>query len=202
VAVGAQVSYADRAGFGRRRLDVGAADLVRQLVQQLESLQRAAVAAGTRVRYVKPHGALYHAAAQDPEVAGAVLDAMARSVGDLPVLTLPGSALAAAAAARGMTSYAEAFADRAYTAAGGLVPRDHPGAVVHDPHEVVTRVVRLAATGTVIAVDGSRIAVAAHSVCVHGDTPGAVALAAAVRRALTESGVTVEAFVPTSTDRS
>jgi UPF0271 protein len=195
VAVGAQVSYVDRAGFGRRRLDVHPRTLARQLGEQIGALDDAARGAGTTVSYVKPHGALYHAAGRDPEVAGAVLDAMHATIGPLPVLTLHGSALARSAAAQGIPVIAEAYADRGYSADGSLVPRDHPDAVLHDHDDVVARVVRLAATGTVVAVDGTHVRVRAESICVHGDTPGAVSLAAAVRRALVSHGIPVEAFV-------
>ena len=194
VAVGAQVSYVDREGFGRRRLDVAPADLAAQVRDQVDVLCAHAASAGTTVRYLKPHGALYHAAAGDPVVAGAVIAGIAASGRDLPVLTRPGGALAAAAASAGLTAYAEAFADRGYSADGGLVPRDHPGALLTDPSAVADRVRRLIAHGDVMAVDGAAIRVRADSLCVHSDTPGALAIAQAARAALESLGLVVTPF--------
>ncbi|ROP43242.1 LamB/YcsF family protein [Pseudokineococcus lusitanus] len=196
VAVGAQVGYRDLAGFGRRFVDVDPDDLAADVLYQLGALDGLARAAGTRVTYLKPHGALYHAAARDDGQAGAVVAAVVAYDRSLPVLGLPGSRLLALAADAGLTAVPEAFADRAYTPDGGLVDRRSPGAVLHDADEVAARVVRLATTGEVEAVDGSVVAVRAASVCVHGDSPGAVAMAGAVRTALADAGVAVAAFAP------
>lgn len=199
VAIGAQVSYADRAGFGRARLDVTHAVLVAQLVDQVAALRMHATDAGSTVAYLKPHGALYNAAADDAEVAGAVVEAVLadaeRTGTPLPVLTLPGCVLATAAARRGITVVAEAFADRAYTRTGRLLPRSVPGAVIDDEGDVVARVVRLATQGVVRSVDGVDVEVRARSVCLHSDTPGAARTAALVRRALHDAGVEVRPFV-------
>ena len=162
-----------------------------QVAQQIATLQAIALRAGTRVAYVKPHGALYNAVVHHEAHAQAVVDA----IPDLPVLGLPGSAVLAAARARGLRAVTEAFADRGYRADGTLVPRSEPGALVTDADEVAARVVRMAADGVVRAVDGSDVPVDAESVCVHSDTPGAVGLAAAVRAALQASGVRVQPFV-------
>ncbi|MEU3776158.1 5-oxoprolinase subunit PxpA [Streptomyces sp. NPDC032472] len=198
VRIGAQVSYRDLAGFGRRAMDVPAGELADEVAYQIGALEVFARAAGSRVSYVKPHGALYNRTVYDADQAGAVVAgirmAAAAGGGDLPVLGLPGSLLLAAAEAAGLTPVPEAFADRAYTAAGTLVPRGEPGAVVHDPDAVVARAVAMAAEGTVTAADGSRVAVAARSLCLHGDTPGAAGLALRVREALAQAGVRVEAF--------
>lgn len=198
VAIGAQVSYVDRAGFGRTRLDVAPGALVAQLVDQVAQLRGHARDAGGSVGYLKPHGALYNAAADDAAVARAVVDAVLVDAGRagvaLPVLTLPGSVLAVTAAERGITVVAEAFADRAYTTAGRLVPRSAAGAVIHDEAEVVARVVRLATEHVVRSLDGVDVAVAARSLCLHSDTPGAARTAALVRRALREAGVEVRPF--------
>lgn len=198
VRIGAQVSYRDLAGFGRRAMDVPRSELADEIGYQLGALDLFARAAGTEVRYLKPHGALYNRVVADEQQAGAVVDALLayrRASGrDLPVLGLPGSALLRAAEGAGLPVVAEAFADRAYTAAGTLVPRTEPGAVVHDPELVVERAVRMARDGVVLAADGSAVAVRADSLCVHGDTPGAAALAARVRGALTAAGVGVAAF--------
>jgi UPF0271 protein len=195
VAIGAQVAYRDLAGFGRRRMDVGEDDLRADVLYQLGALDGFARAAGTRVRYLKPHGALYNTAADDPVQARAVVRAVADFDGTLPVLALPGSAVEQAAHAAGVPFMAEAFADRAYTAAARLVDRREAGAVHHDGAAVVAQAVSIVRDGTVIAKDGTTVTVHAASLCLHGDTPGAVALARAVRAALTELGVTVEPFV-------
>jgi 5-oxoprolinase (ATP-hydrolysing) subunit A len=194
VSVGAQVSYRDLAGFGRRYIAYEPAELTADVLYQLAALDGIARAAGTRVRYVKPHGALYHAAAGDPVQAGAVAAAVAAYDRSLPVLSLPGSHLLAAAEKAGLRGVREAFLDRAYTPDGGLVPRGRPGAVISDPAEVAARAVRMAADGTVVAADGSTVPVAAESLCVHGDTPAAVEVARRVRATLTDAGVTLEPF--------
>ena len=194
VAVGAQVSYRDLAGFGRRFIDVEPAELADDVLYQLAALDGIARAEGTRVRYVKPHGALYNAAVGHEAQARAVVDAVVAHDPALPVLGLPGSALLRAAEAAGLRPVSEGFADRGYTAEGGLVPRREPGALVHDPAEVAARAVRMVVEGTVVAVDGSTVPAAVASVCVHGDTPGAVELARAVRTALEQAGVALTAF--------
>ncbi|WP_421743417.1 LamB/YcsF family protein [Cellulomonas sp.] len=190
VAVGAHVSYLDRENFGRRFLDVPAEVLLAQVAKQVGVLQAIAVHEGTRVAYVKPHGALYNAVVHHEEHARAVVAA----VGDLPVLGLPGSAVLETASSHGLRAVAEAFADRGYRADGTLVPRSEPGALVTDADDVAARVVRLAQHGVVRAVDGSDVRVAAESVCVHSDTPGAAVLARRVRAELRANGVTVAPF--------
>jgi UPF0271 protein len=175
VSVGAQVSYDDRPNFGRVPLDVEPAVLRDQVADQVSTLARIAAQAGTEVRYVKPHGALYHRVLDDEEQARAVLQGSAT----LPVLTMPG-ALARLATAAGRTVMREGFPDRAYAADGRLLPRDRPGAVLDDPAAIAARAVDLAGS-----VD---------SVCVHGDTPGAVAHARAVRRALERAGWRLRGF--------
>jgi UPF0271 protein len=194
VAVGAQVSYPDLVGFGRREIDLPPGDLTADVLYQLGALEAFARAAGSRVRYVKPHGALYNRIARDPVQAAAVVEAIRRYDPDLPLLTLPGSAAMAAAAGAGVPAVAEGFADRAYTGEGRLVSRREPGAVLHDPGRVAARALRMAAEGRVETVDGGEVAVEVRSLCVHGDTPGAVELARAVRAALEEAGVALEAF--------
>lgn len=194
VVIGAQVGYRDLAGFGRRALDVDPDDLVNDVLYQLGALDAFARVAGDRVRYVKPHGALYNAAADAPGPAAAVVEAVRRYDPTLPVVGLAGSELVRQAGRAGLAAVPEAFADRAYTADGRLVPRRLPGAVLDDPAMATAHCVRLVTEGTVAAVDGSAVAVDARSVCVHGDTPGAVALAVKVRRALLEAGVAVRPF--------
>jgi UPF0271 protein len=194
VAVGAQVSYRDLAGFGRRFIDVAPGELADDVLYQLAALDGVARASGSRVRYVKPHGALYNATVGHEEQAAAVVSAVAAYDAGLPVLGLPGSALLRAAEAAGLQPVPEGFADRGYTPDGRLVPRGEPGALVHDPAAVAQRAVRMAVEGTVVAVDGSIVATEVASLCVHGDTPGAVALARAVRAALADAGVAPAPF--------
>jgi 5-oxoprolinase (ATP-hydrolysing) subunit A len=194
VAVGAQVSYPDLVGFGRREIDVPPADLTADVLYQLGALEAFARAAGGRVRYVKPHGALYNRIVRDPVQAAAVVEAIRRYDPALPLLTLPGSAAMAAAAEAGVAAVGEGFADRAYTADGRLVSRREPGAVLGDPERVAARALRMATEGRVETAGGGDVAVEVRSLCVHGDTPGAVALARAVRAALEEAGVALEAF--------
>jgi UPF0271 protein len=194
VAVGAQVSYPDLAGFGRREIDVVPGDLTADVLYQLGALEAFAKAAGSRVRYVKPHGALYNRIARDPVQAAAVVEAIRRYDPVLPLLTLPGSAAMEAAREAGVPTVAEGFADRAYTGEGRLVSRREPGAVLHDPERVAARAVVMATEGRVGTIDGGEVEVEVRSLCVHGDTPGAVDLARAVRAALEEAGVALEAF--------
>ncbi len=194
VAIGAQVGYRDLAGFGRRRMDVPADELTADVLYQLGALDAFARAAGTSVRYVKPHGALYNTAADDAVPAAAIVSAVVAHGQHLPVLGLPGSALAAAADDAAIPYVAEAFADRRYTAGGRLVDRGTPGAVLDDPADVAAQAVAIVTSGSVRAVDGTTVAIDAASLCVHGDTPGAVELAGRVRAALLAAGVTIAAF--------
>jgi UPF0271 protein len=195
VAIGAQVGYRDLAGFGRRRIDIAPGDLAADVLYQVGALHACARAAGSRVRYVKPHGALYNTAADDAGQANAVAEAVAAFDPSLPLLGLPGSALAIAAERTGLPFVAEAFADRAYSRDARLVSRQEPDAVLTDTEQVVARAVRFAVERSVTAVGGEQIAVTAGSLCLHGDTPGAVDLARAVRAALLAAGVVVEPFV-------
>ncbi|HEV7208572.1 MAG TPA: 5-oxoprolinase subunit PxpA [Mycobacteriales bacterium] len=195
VAVGAQVSYRDLAGFGRRRMDIAPAELTGDVLYQIGALDAFCRVAGTRVGYVKPHGALYNAAVDDEAQAAAVVRAVGEYDAGLAVLGLPGSALLRAAEAAGLPAVAEGFVDRAYTPAGRLVPRGEPGAVLTDPADVVDRAVQMAVAGTVRAADGSTLHLPVRSLCVHGDTPGAVTLARRVRAALEAAGLAPTPFV-------
>jgi UPF0271 protein len=189
VAIGAQVSYRDLAGFGRRFIEVAPAELTDDVLYQLAALDGIARAEGGRVTYVKPHGALYNAAVHHEGQARAVVAAVAAYDNGLPVLGLPGSSLLRRAEAAGLRPVTEGFADRGYTPEGTLVPRREPGALVTDPAAVAERAVRMAVDGVVTAVDGTTVDLDVASVCVHGDTPGAVDLARAVRSALEEAGL-------------
>ncbi|CAM5602677.1 UPF0271 protein [Streptomyces pilosus] len=194
VRIGAQVSYRDLAGFGRRAMDVPPGELAAEVAYQIGALEVFARAAGSRVAYVKPHGALYNRVVRDEEQARAVVDGVVLADAGLPVLGLPGSRLLELAGKAGLPVVEEAFADRAYTDEGTLVPRREEGAVVTDPQRVVSRALDLARRGEVAARSGRRVGVRARSLCLHGDTPGAVDLARRVRAALEAAGVRVEAF--------
>ena len=189
VAVGAQVGYRDLAGFGRRRIDYDLDELAADIGYQIGALS-----AFGRVHYVKPHGALYNTAAVDEGQASAVVAAVREFGASLPVLCQPGSVLARLAAEGGLRVVAEGFADRAYLPDGRLVPRTAPGAVVHDPEAVVSAAIRMAVSGEVVSVDGSVMRCEIESLCVHGDTPGAVDLARRVRTALESAGLGVGPF--------
>ena len=192
VEIGAQVSYRDLVGFGRRFLDASADELAADVTYQIGALDGVS---GGRVTYVKPHGALYNTVVHHEAQAEAVVAAVVAYHRPLAVLGLPGSRLLALAEQAGLQVVREAFADRGYTSAGTLVPRSEPGAVLHDPDEVADRAVRLVIGGEVVAVTGEVIAVEADSVCIHGDTPGAVAMASAVRAALLAAGVEIRGFM-------
>ncbi|MFF1631247.1 LamB/YcsF family protein [Streptomyces sp. NPDC058272] len=194
VRIGAQVSYRDLAGFGRRAMDVPSDELTAEVAYQIGALEVFARAAGTRVSYVKPHGALYNRVVHDEEQAGAVVEGVRLADATLPVLGLPSSRFLKLAERAGLPTVTEAFADRAYTEEGTLVPRARSGAVITDADTVVERSVRLARFGTVTSCSGERIPVRARSLCLHGDTPGAVELARRVRAGLESSGVLVTAF--------
>jgi UPF0271 protein len=195
VAVGAQVGYRDLAGFGRRFIDVAPAELAADVIYQIGALDGMCRVAGTSVRYVKPHGALYNTAVHHTAQAQAVVDAVRDYDDSLPVLGLPGSELLRLAEAAGLRTVREFFVDRGYTPEGTLVPRSEPGALLHDPDEVAERVLRMVSAGSVVAVDGSEVAVRAESACVHGDSPGAVGMARAVRDRLGSAGVPLRSFV-------
>ncbi|MDT5146914.1 MAG: 5-oxoprolinase (ATP-hydrolyzing) subunit [Mycobacterium sp.] len=194
VRIGAQVSYRDLAGFGRRFIDVAPDDLCADVVYQIGALQAMARAAGSSVSYVKPHGALYNTIVTNTEQAGAVAEAVRMVDAALPVLGMAGSAFFDEAARRGLRTVAEAFADRAYDPDGRLVSRREPGAVLHDPAAIADRVLTMVQSGRVTAVDGSQIPVSVESVCVHGDSPGAVRIAAAVRDRLKAACTEIGAF--------
>ncbi len=194
VRIGAQVSYRDLAGFGRRFIDVTAEDLCADVMYQIGALQALARAAGTSASYVKPHGALYNTIVTHREQAGAVAEAVRLVDPALPVLGMAGSACFDEASRRGLRTVAEAFADRAYTPDGRLVSRREPGAVLHNATAIAERVVTMVQTGRVTAADGSEIPVSVESVCVHGDSPGAVEIAATVRASLEAAGTEIRAL--------
>ena len=175
-------------------MDVAADDLRDDVLYQLGALQAFAHAAGTRISHLKPHGALYHAVVTHQEQAAAVVAAVAEYDSGLAVLGLPGSALLELAAAAGLRAVPEAFADRRYTADGGLLARSQPGSVLTDPAAVAEQVRRLVTEQAVLTADGTVRSVTAESICVHGDTPGAVRIAQQIRATIEQAGVSVRPF--------
>jgi len=194
VRIGAQVSYPDLAGFGRRAMSIPAEELRDIVLYQLGALDGFAQVAGTEVAYIKPHGALYHACWDDAACARAVVEAAIEYDPSLVVLGPSGSMLLAEADRIGLEQAEEVFADRAYTPDGHLLPRSQPGAVLHDPETVIARVLRAVGDGEIEAVDGTVLRPTVRSICVHSDTPDAVALARGVREALERAGVGVHPF--------
>lgn len=194
VHVGAHVSYPDREHFGRRDMQLPSAELTAELLRQIEALHTVAQSAGAQVTYLKAHGALYNRMADDAAVADAVLAALKAFDPGLSLLTLPGSIAMERAWGAGVRCVGEGFADRAYRDDGRLQPRGEAGAVITDAHQVAARGLRLAAQGTVESVSGKPVAIEVRSLCVHGDTPGAVELARALRAALQAAGVEIRAF--------
>ncbi|ANE79030.1 hypothetical protein A7U43_06565 [Mycobacterium adipatum] len=189
VRIGAQVGYRDLAGFGRRFIDMDPEELSAEVIYQIGALSALAAAAGSAVSYVKPHGALYNSIVTHEDQARAVAAAVHAVNPALPVLGLAGSVFFSAAEELGLRTVAEAFADRSYRPDGQLVPRSEPHAVLRDADQIADRVWTMIAEARVTADDGSQIPIRVESVCVHGDSPGAVQIAAAVRRRLAEHGV-------------
>jgi 5-oxoprolinase (ATP-hydrolysing) subunit A len=195
VAIGAQVGYRDLPGFGRRFIDIEPEALTQDVIYQVGALDAFSRIAGSRVSYVKPHGALYNAIVHHEEQAAAVVQAIVDYDSTLPVLGLPGSAWLRRAEDAGLTIVSEAFADRAYTPEGTLVSRRLAGAVLDDAEEIARRCVAIATGGPITDVDGGSLSLTAGSICVHGDTAGAVDIAGRVKQALAAAGVTVARFV-------
>ena len=191
VAVGAHPSFADRENFGRKELRCSPEEIYALVAGQVRAFAGLAEAAGVSVNHVKPHGALYNMAARDQTTAGAVARAIADVDPRLILFAPPSSELARAGRARGLRVACEVFADRNYLASGALVPRTSPDALLRDPAEGAARVLRILREGVVRAVDGTEVALAADTICIHGDTPAAVKFAAQLRTALTQLGVTI-----------
>ena len=189
VGIGAHPAYPDLAGFGRRNMDLTPAEVHNAVTYQVGALS--AFAPGRKMQHVKPHGALYNTAVRDVGTAEAVVTAVKAFDPDLIHVVLAGSQWEEIARSHGVRVARECYADRAVTPEGTLVPRSQPGAVVHDPEEVVARSLKLATEGKVIAVDGTEIDFSADSICLHGDTAGAVELASGVRSTLQSAGVKI-----------
>ena len=194
VVVGAHVGYRDLVGFGRRNMDPSSEELVGDTIYQIGALQGLAKAAGTKVRYVKPHGALYNTIASDARQAADVIAGIKAVDPSLILMALAGAPIVEQARAAGLTVVCEAFADRAYNADGSLVSRRLPGSVIHDPAEVAARMLRMVNEKRITAIDGTDIALDAQSICIHGDTATAVAIASTLRDTLAARGVTLKSF--------
>lgn len=202
VSIGAHVSYPDRVGFGRRDMDLTPPELIADIIYQIGALQGIAAASGVTVGYVKPHGALYNRIAHDPKQGQAVIDGIKAIDPSLVLMGLANAPILDLARQAGLAVVAEAFADRAYTPDGQLVSRREPGAVLHDTGLIARRMLQLAREGTLEAIDGSTIRVDAQSICVHGDSPGAVAIAQEIRRAFEADGIAVTSFLATGAKAS
>ena len=195
VVVGAHPGYADREGFGRRVIPMSPAEIGRMVVAQTGALAALAQLAGTEVRYVKPHGALGNLAAADAQVADAIAAAVGALSPRLAILAISGTALEQAARGRGIAVFSEIFADRAYLPNGQLVRRSREGAVLHDPATIADRLLAFLDSGLMPVIDGAPVRLAAQSICVHSDTPGAVAIARDLRERLTAAGVHIAPFM-------
>ncbi|MDE1483337.1 LamB/YcsF family protein [Xenorhabdus bovienii] len=195
VVIGAHVSYPDLVGFGRRNMDIASHELTADVIYQIGALQGLALAAGTSVRYVKPHGALYNTIANDERQALAVIEGILVIDPNLALVGLAGSNILRLAQEKGLKTIAEAFADRAYTAAGELVSRREAGAVLHDANLVAQRMLQLVTEGGVDSIDGKFTPIKADSICVHGDSPGALDMAKQVKKVLQQAGVTIQSFI-------
>lgn len=191
VAIGAHVSFPDLVGFGRREMNATADEVENDTLYQIGAIAAFCRAAGVPLRHVKPHGALYNMAQRDPALAGAIVRAVTAFDRSLLLFAQPGSAMEQVAREAGLTVVGEVFADRAYTPEGALASRKLPGSVIHDPEQVAGRAVHMVTRGSVVAMDGTAVPLRAETICVHGDTPGAVALIRQMRQQLEAAGVTV-----------
>lgn len=198
VVIGAHVSYPDLVGFGRRNMDISSNELIADVIYQIGALKGLAAAAGTTVSYVKPHGALYNTIANDEYQALAVITAIREVDDNLALVGLAGSRMLDLARKKGLRTVAEAFADRAYTPQGTLVSRREKGAVLHDTNEIARRMLQLVTEGGIDTIDGSFTRIQADSICVHGDSPGAIEMARQVKITLQQAGIAVQSFIQTS----
>ena len=192
VGIGAHPGFPDRLGFGRRTMQCTAAEIRADVIYQVGALAAFCRAAGTSLQHVKAHGALYNLAVHDPVVAEAIADGVASVDPDLLFFAIPGTALADAGTAAGLRVVCEAFADRAYLADGSLVPRSRPGAVIEDLDQIGDRMVGLVRDGVIETIDGEVIPMTADTICIHSDTPSAVAIAEALTRRFVAEGISIE----------
>jgi UPF0271 protein len=196
VSIGAHPGYPDREGFGRRETGLSLEHILESFEKQIQNLQACCDAEGARLRYVKPHGALYNRASKDAELASLLADSVARIDSSLVMLALAGSLLESESQSHGLRAAAEAFIDRGYMKDGSLVPRDRDGAIIENPDVAAERAVRLATMGTVKTNDGDIISVKADSLCVHGDSHNALHTVRLAREKLEEEGFTISPFAP------
>ncbi len=195
VKVGAHPGFNDLIGFGRRVIPMSPAEIGRMCAAQIGALIGIAAQVGISVSYVKPHGALGNLAARDREVAEAIVNAVQKIDPKLAVLAISGTQSEQAARAAGAPVFSEIFADRGYLSSGQLVPRDQDGAMIHDAAEAAQRLITFLDTGRMPVIDGDPIKLAAQSICVHGDSPGAVDMAHEVRERLTSHGIQISSFL-------
>ncbi len=194
VVVGAHPGFDDKPGFGRRRIPLSPLELQQLIASQLGALAAIASLAASEVRYIKPHGALGNWAAVDSEVSRAIVQAVKCVYPEYAVLAISGTQLEVEARRAGLDTYSEIFADRGYGDDGNLVPRSEPGAMIEDPAEACTRLLRFLDSGKMPTVSGGSVSLAAHSICIHGDSAHAVSMARAVRQILLDNRITVAAF--------
>ncbi len=195
VSVGAHPGYNDREGFGRRVIPMSPTEVGRMVVAQIGALQAMAKMVGTEVSYVKAHGALANLAARDANVAQAMVQAIRDIDPDLTILAISGTQVEQVCKAKGHRVYSEIFADRGYLSNGQLVPRGQDGAMIHDPTQAADRLLTMLDTGLMPVIDGDPIPLDAHSICVHGDSPSAVAMAQEIRNQLRAAGISIQNFM-------
>lgn len=195
VIIGAHVGYPDLVGFGRRNMEIESNELTADVIYQIGALKGLATSIGAKVSYVKPHGALYNTIANDKRQAMAVINAICQIDANLILVALAGSALIGWAKQKGLNVVAEAFADRSYHVDGTLVSRKETGAVLHDPELVAERMLQLVRDGGVTSIEGKFVTIEADSICVHGDSAGALAMAQKVREKLQQNGIAITSFM-------
>ena len=198
VIIGAHVGYPDLVGFGRRNMEIESNELTADVIYQIGALKGLATSIGAKVSYVKPHGALYNTIANDKRQAMAVINAISQIDANLILVALAGSPLIGWAKQQGLHVVAEAFADRSYHVDGTLVSRKETGAVLHDPELVAERMLQLVRDGGVTSIEGEFVTIEADSICVHGDSEGALAMAQKVREKLQQNGITITSFTKIS----
>ena len=189
VAIGAHPGYADRANFGRVELDIPPRTIADSVFDQIRALAEIAARCGASLAHVKPHGALYNQAAKSREIARAVADGVARWRKDVVLVGLAGSSMIDVFRDVGFRVAAEAFADRSYESDGGLRSRKFPDALIRDPDQAARQALRIGKQGKILSVGGKEIEVDAQTICIHGDTPGAAEIAAAVAQTLRNAGI-------------
>jgi 5-oxoprolinase (ATP-hydrolysing) subunit A len=194
VAVGAHPGYDDRANFGRIELQLSPEQISASVHRQILALEEIAQQCGARIGHVKPHGALYNQAARNREIARAIAEGVRRWKPDVILVGLAGSAMLEEFRAAGFPVAAEAFADRRYERDGSLRSRKFSGALLQDSEKAAEQALQIVEQGNVVAADGSSLSLHADTICVHGDTPGAVGIAAAVHQRLTQAGITIKAL--------